>query len=74
MAPEIPKSGLYKQVYSACYGSPGARPYTAMILDYDIGVRDHDLVAIERHPLPRTGRRTRQGEFLSRDARQAQQR
>jgi type VI secretion system protein ImpC len=35
--PEVPKSGLYKLVYSAEFGQFGGRPYAAMVSSYDIG-------------------------------------
>src|SRR5262245_38526567 len=34
-APEVPKSGLYKVVYSAEFGQFGGRPYGAIIANYD---------------------------------------
>src|SRR6185312_608605 len=35
--PEVPKSGLYKLVYSAEFGQFGGRPYAAICSSYDIG-------------------------------------
>lgn len=43
-SPEIPKSGLYKLVYSAEYGPFGGRPFTAILADYLIGPGDLDLL------------------------------
>ncbi|APR80928.1 Hypothetical protein A7982_06275 [Minicystis rosea] len=34
---EVPKSGLYKLVYSAEFGQFGGRPYAAIVSNYDIG-------------------------------------
>jgi type VI secretion system protein ImpC len=42
-APEIPKSGLYKVVYSAEYGQFGGKPYGAIIADYEIGPSPYDI-------------------------------
>jgi type VI secretion system protein ImpC len=36
-APEVPKSGLYKVVYSAEFGQFGGRPYGAIIANYEFG-------------------------------------
>lgn len=43
-APDIPKSGLYKQVYSAEYGPFGGRPFALLVADYTIGAADRGLV------------------------------
>ncbi|MEW5725162.1 MAG: type VI secretion system contractile sheath large subunit, partial [Thermodesulfobacteriota bacterium] len=42
-APEVPKSGLYKTVYSAEYGQFGGQPYGAMIANFDIGPGPQDM-------------------------------
>jgi type VI secretion system protein ImpC len=42
-APEITKSGLYKIVYTAEYGTFGGRPYGAILADYEFGPRPQDL-------------------------------
>lgn len=42
-APEVPKSGLYKTVYSAEYGQFGGQPYGAMIANYDFGPGPQDM-------------------------------
>lgn len=42
-APEIPKSGLYKTVYTAEYGQFGGKPYAAMVGDYDFGPGPQDV-------------------------------
>jgi type VI secretion system protein ImpC len=42
-APEVPKSGLYRTVYSAEYGQFGGQPFGAMIANYDIGPGPQDM-------------------------------
>ena len=44
--PEIPKSGLYQQVYSAEYGVFGGSPYGMIVADYDFdqGAQDMQLL------------------------------
>ena len=42
-APEVPKSGLYKTVYSAEYGQFGGQPFGAMVANYDFGPSPQDL-------------------------------
>jgi type VI secretion system protein ImpC len=42
-APEVPKSGLYKTVYSAEYGQFGGQPFGAMIANYDMGPGPQDM-------------------------------
>jgi type VI secretion system protein ImpC len=42
-APEIPKSGLYKTVYTAEYGQFGGKPYGAMIGNYEFGPGPQDI-------------------------------
>ena len=41
--PEIPKSGLYKKVYSAEYGVHGGRPYGMMVGNFDFGPGPQDV-------------------------------
>jgi type VI secretion system protein ImpC len=45
-SPEIPKSGLYKTVYTAEYGTFGGQPYAAMIgnFEFDHGPQDMKLL------------------------------
>jgi len=45
-APEVPKSGLYKVVYSAEFGQFGGRPYGAIIANYEFGPGPQDALAI----------------------------
>lgn len=42
-SPEVPKSGLYRTVYSAEYGQFGGQPYGAMIANYDFGPGPQDM-------------------------------
>ena len=42
-SPEIPKSGLYKNVYTAEYGQFGGQPFGAMIANYDFGPGPQDM-------------------------------
>ncbi|MCA9692700.1 MAG: type VI secretion system contractile sheath large subunit [Nannocystaceae bacterium] len=42
-APEIPKSGLYKLVYSDAYGTWGARPYGLVVGNYDFSSNARDV-------------------------------
>ncbi|MBU2551222.1 MAG: type VI secretion system contractile sheath large subunit [Proteobacteria bacterium] len=42
-APEVPKSGLYRTVYSAEYGQFGGQPFGAMIANYDFGPGPQDM-------------------------------
>ena len=44
-APEIPKSGLYKIVYSAEYGQFGGKPYGAIFSNYEFGPGPQDIAA-----------------------------
>ncbi len=46
-APEIPKSGLYKTVYTAEYGQFGGQPYAAMIGNYDFGPGPQDIKLLQ---------------------------
>ncbi len=45
--PEIPKSGLYKKVYSAEYGVHGGRPYGMMVGNYDFGPGPQDVELLQ---------------------------
>jgi type VI secretion system protein ImpC len=42
-APEIPKSGLYRTVYTAEYGQFGGKPYAAMLGNYEFGPGPQDI-------------------------------
>jgi type VI secretion system protein ImpC len=42
-APEIVKSGLYKQVYTAEYGQFGGQPISAIVANYDFGPGPQDI-------------------------------
>jgi len=46
-APEIPKSGLYKTVYTAEYGTFGGSPYAAMVGNYDFGPGPQDIKLLQ---------------------------
>lgn len=46
-APEIPKSGLYKTVYTAEYGQFGGQPYAAMIGNYEFGPGPQDMKLLQ---------------------------
>jgi type VI secretion system protein ImpC len=46
-APEIPKSGLYKTVYTAEYGQFGGKPYGAMIGNYEFGEGAQDMKLLQ---------------------------
>ncbi|MFW5828817.1 MAG: type VI secretion system contractile sheath large subunit [Planctomycetota bacterium] len=45
-APEITKSGLYRHLYSAEYGTFGGEPYGAVIGNYDIGPGAQDMALL----------------------------
>ncbi|MBI4699916.1 MAG: type VI secretion system contractile sheath large subunit [Deltaproteobacteria bacterium] len=47
-APEIPKSGLYKLVYSAEYGQFGGKPYGLMVANYDFGPGPQDISLLQQ--------------------------
>ncbi|MEG9883595.1 MAG: type VI secretion system contractile sheath large subunit [Hyphomicrobiales bacterium] len=42
-APELTKSGLYKQIYTAEYGQFGGQPVGALIANYDFGPGSRDV-------------------------------
>jgi len=46
-APEIPKSGLYKQAYTAEYGQFGGQPFGAIIANYDFGPGPQDMKLLQ---------------------------
>jgi len=46
-SPEIPKSGLYKLVYTSEYGQFGGEPYGAMIANYDFDHSAPDLKLLQ---------------------------
>lgn len=46
-SPEVVKSGLYKQVYTAEYGQFGGQPVGAMIADYDFGPNPQDMQLLQ---------------------------
>lgn len=45
--PEIPKSGLYRQVYSNEYGVFGGSPYGMIVADYEFGPGPQDLSLLQ---------------------------
>jgi type VI secretion system protein ImpC len=47
-APEVPKSGLYKIVYSAEFGQFGGRPYGAIVANYDFGPGPQDISLLQK--------------------------
>src|SRR5215468_4772663 len=47
-APEVPKSGLYKIVYSAEYGQFGGKPVAAIISNYDFGPGPQDILLLQK--------------------------
>jgi len=47
-SPEVPKSGLYKTVYSAEFGTFGGRPYGAIIANYDFGPGPQDIALLQK--------------------------
>jgi type VI secretion system protein ImpC len=47
-APEVPKSGLYKIVYSAEYGQFGGRPFGAIIANFDFGPGPQDIALLQK--------------------------
>lgn len=46
-APEIPKSGLYKKVYSEEYGTFGGEPVGAMVANYEFGPGAQDVKLLQ---------------------------
>ena len=47
-APEVPKSGLYKIVYSAEYGTFGGRPFGSIIANYEFGPGPQDIALLQK--------------------------
>lgn len=47
-SPEVPKSGLYKLVYSAEFGSFGGKPFGAIISMYEFGPNPQDIVLLQK--------------------------
>lgn len=45
--PEIPKSGMYKIVYSAEYGQFGGKPYGLLVANYDFGPGPQDIALLQ---------------------------
>jgi type VI secretion system protein ImpC len=46
-APEVPKSGLYKTVYTAEYGQFGGQPYATLLGNYDFGPGPQDIKLLQ---------------------------
>lgn len=46
-SPEVPKSGLYRAVYTAEYGQFGGKPYGAIIGNYDFGPGPQDVKLLQ---------------------------
>jgi type VI secretion system protein ImpC len=47
-APDITRSGLYKQVYAAEYGQFGGEPYAVMVGDYAFGPGPQDVALLQK--------------------------
>src|SRR5436190_8011447 len=47
-APEIPKSGLYRLIYSNEYGVHGGKPYGVIVGNYDFGPGAQDLALLQK--------------------------
>jgi type VI secretion system protein ImpC len=47
-APEVPKSGLYRTVYSTEYGTFGGRPYGAIVSNYEFGPGPQDISLLQK--------------------------
>src|SRR5580698_8764173 len=47
-APEVPKSGLYKIVYSAEFGQFGGKPVGAIISNYEFGPGPQDIALLQK--------------------------
>lgn len=47
-SPEVPKSGMYKIVYSAEFGTFGGRPYGAIMTNYDFGPGPQDIALLQK--------------------------
>jgi type VI secretion system protein ImpC len=46
-SPEVPKSGLYKHIYTAEYGQFGGEPYGAIIANYEFGPGPRDVKLLQ---------------------------
>lgn len=46
-SPEIPKSGMYKTIYSAEYGQFGGKPYGLIVGNYDFGPGPQDISLLQ---------------------------
>ena len=46
-SPEIPKSGLYRLVYSAEFGQFGGKPYGLLVGNYDFGPGPQDIALLQ---------------------------
>jgi type VI secretion system protein ImpC len=46
--PEVPKSGLYKIVYSAEFGQFGGKPVAAILANYDFGPGPQDILLLQK--------------------------
>ncbi len=46
-SPEIPKSGLYRLVYSEAYGTFGGKPYGLLVGNYDFGPGPQDIALLQ---------------------------
>ncbi len=46
-SPEVPKSGLYRQIYTAEYGQFGGKPYGAIVGNYDFGPGPQDIKLLQ---------------------------
>ncbi len=47
-SPEIPKSGLYQQIYTAEFGQAGGEPFGAMVANYDFGPGPRDIALMQK--------------------------
>src|SRR6185369_15472187 len=47
-APEVPKSGLYKLVYSAEFGQFGGKPVGAILANYEFGPGPQDIALLQK--------------------------
>jgi type VI secretion system protein ImpC len=47
-SPEVPKSGLYKLVYSAEYGQFGGKPVGAIVSNYEFGPGPQDIALLQK--------------------------
>ena len=46
-SPEVPKSGLYRQVYTAEYGQFGGKPYGAIVGNFEFGPGPQDVKLLQ---------------------------